>query len=261
MPDQEKWETSRLPNKLSRQGLRFPEEADFIATRDMVDSLILDASATPPRYHTVVKECAERISHHFAEGWGEFMSAETKNLLKSAKDRVLVVPKAPFITLDRDWGTSFSIKRPKPGGTLLKEGRIALVDDFTVKWRQMRKQPNIAKPVHISPQHLMWLVSLSVVTSAMAEEIAHMIHEPNLFKLFQESGASFYRTELAETVGFLVAYEGPVKARVEHYEKLLAKYGDTVHKTFFGTEPDEEAGLKIQCDFTKEYMDEMKLFG
>lgn len=86
----------------------------------------------------------------------------------------------------------------------------------------------------------------TILIDNMIHEVFHFFHAPGLPESFVEFGIRYYQSMLSRGLGLPDLHSTQKDLMLSRlYEHLVTRYGDTIHKIFFGQSVDEKIRLPI----------------
>jgi len=191
---------------------------------DLLDSLRMEVSPLPPSTERELREIVGVIQNSIINLWGEYIPEEKRDVDVSHKtivassefyeelgvllDSSILRQILPSLS-DRISGRKFG----ESGGVFNRDfGGVSLLPD------DVFERDN----------------SAIELCRRLSHETVHHFHNPQLFSSFLEIGAWYYASMIMES-----AFNIPPQTELElavrgFYENLLEKYGDAVHRIYFG---------------------------
>lgn len=208
----------------------------FKATRDMTDSLKLDASVLTPKQDREIKNVAKNLNRTFVIGYKKFISDEKIKEMAGVEDRVLITDDHAFNLLWSEWNTMNEVKEP-PGDEILaaflEAGNLFTFKDFDKYWTKTSEtlRANLIKKFGTEDKAKAIISKVGIVNS-LTHELIHQYQNHRLPHEFLECAVRYYEREVLQKLNFPYLSENLDDERINFYESLIQEYGDDVHKFF-----------------------------
>jgi hypothetical protein len=248
-------------NAVMRTGVNrdFPISG-FVADSAMMDELRLEWSAVSPELNNGLTDLGIEILDKLETMYGEFIPEETLEQSAGIVDRILCIAPDRYQDFIDSWYPDKPKREGKSQGTFHpKYGRIVAFQhpaeilksvDSALTEEQMEEaggRKNVYKNL-----------LLMYFPNVLSHEIIHEYFAASYSLPFNESGTEYYTQQLHTQnglpYGYLVGYGDKPKA---FYAELVEKYGDDVHRTFFGSPVSYQTRRQITREFTPEKVKEL----
>lgn len=236
----------------------FPIDASFSPeSKDRVDALRIEVSSLSPseerKLRTEVALCNTVLKSHY----GRFMAKNYED--SEIAQRFLLSDEPTVRNFIEVWGGEDSSTSYLPEGEIGYMTAYKGADEEFVfgstsdSWRKLgdgEQQRLIA--AHGSADKAASYVNSLYRRAGLAHELCHMYQDEDLPVAFLECGAHFYgvRVSLLSKKDY-IADENTDRV-VDFYKGLIEKYGDDVHRVFFGAAADKEKREQILQEFTED---------
>jgi len=224
----------------------------YTATKDMVDALRMEISSITPKQQEGLSEGIRLITDKIVTDYGRFMPPETLEVAKTTDVRTLLVHNEDFHAIYNNWASDDDTSVDATG-VMFHEGRLSIVQDFA-----SQKENSFNIPDEESKQKFIDIskgdeeearnhIAEMNMGSHLAHETLHQLHAQGMPTYFVESANFYYQRELDKDMPmytFLPVDSAALAARI--YQDTVEKFGDDVHKVFFGTNEDNDLALRIK---------------
>lgn len=244
---------------------RYVSENRFTFERDDADSLRLEISTLSPIDQSRLKILTERIFSIFVDKFGIYSRPDILEEVRGIEDRVYIVNNEDFQNMYNNWD---QVKRWKKGtkriiGAAFREGNLVLMKDPRNIWGMLsrRSQTNLTRAFENEQEAQSQLVKTMWVNT-IAHELTHNLQYIILPYTFYECGARYYAREIANELNCVNFTDSLEDERINFYHSLISKYGDIVHRLFFGSHTKIEGGFDLVTKIYEEMTPELdkKLF-
>src|SRR5260370_14020255 len=199
------------------------------------ESLGLETSVISPAEAAKVRSLATLISQTINSMYGNFIPKETIEANHDIGNRVIVTD--DIITLGKAWNPGFRepVKTEGLAGYAFQRGGIIAVLNPEIDWGRCCPHCK-AKDIEAlgSEPAARELYKRRYYTTFIAHEEVHQYQDWRLPEAFKEMGAYYYTSHIARQLGHRPVGDDLADMRYNAYEALLQKYGDDVHRVFFG---------------------------
>jgi hypothetical protein len=232
----------------------------FVAGEDIMDELRAQYSAVTPHIERQLPNLAIGILDSLEEGWGNFIPEDTLDFSPGIVDRILCVGRDDYSKLKRLWMNPSleeidDVSERSEAVFKARDGRMVII----------QQPPEFSLPETLSSEEEAILqrfgglekaratVKMTYFVNALSHEIIHEYEDgANPFS-FSESGSEYYASHISESFG--VNYGSMMgygeKPRI-FYGELVEKYGDDVHRLFFGLLSNTQREDPILGEFNNE---------
>lgn len=247
-------ESSKSKGQNAKPGIE-----NFSLDKEQLDSLRLEFQDLSPKnwekMKTFIAECDNALVSIFKNYFPQNeMAGKTP-----ARERFLFTDKKTFERFDEKWlgnlqaGDASYLNEENKGymRTFLERGDFTagFVPDIWEKIPQdtQKKLADMAGGETQAKEAVKNMTARYIIT----HELAHLHQNPDLPLWFAESGAYCYTQETMKKNNWGELNSAQDEA-ADFYRELLEKYGDDVHKIYFGKLQDREKQKKIFSEFTEE---------
>ena len=219
------------------------ELRNFVADRDITDSIRMESAALSPRGDAHIKSEVRAISSTLVADYGDFMPPNRRELLSGIDDRVIVMSEAAVDTFSAVWRlrdepetTGKEIRIGVKGATP-RVGFLSVVSNPLDVWDTLPDEiKNLLLKMSDGDQTgAEAFFSMTSFCSTLSEEVIHQFQDFTLPRAFTECGVKYYKYQGMEKLGWPFMKGQPDELRVGFYSRLINIHGDDVHKAFFGS--------------------------
>lgn len=214
-------------------------------TQEAVENVKLEASIVSPTEAANVTSLAILISQTINSEYGKFIPQKTKVVNFDLGKRVIVTD--DLTTFDKSWtpNASTPLTPQEVNGISFQDGGLIVIENPERDWGRCCPHCK-AKDIEIlgSEPKARELYKGRYYTTFIAHEEVHQYQDWTLPDEFKETGAYYYTSILARKLGHNPIGDELAAKRYNAYEALLNKYGDDVHKVFFGSAENIRTKLK-----------------
>jgi hypothetical protein len=143
-------------------------------------------------------------------------------------------------------------QRGTPAAFNTHAGRIIFMNHPNHYWNMLTKdnKKELAEK-YGSMKEAKEVMGFQLFLYVASHEIVHTFQnqDPDRPVWFLECGASYYTKQVTDKLGVAQLVNHVDDERRIKYQKMIEKYGDTVHQVFYGSLPDKELEQKILTDF------------
>lgn len=217
----------------------------FLADRELVDSLKLEASTLDPKFERSIARTIPQVIEALVDEYSFFMPLESVERTKSLPERVVVTDTNTYREFRRCWSGITEKDRENTDGKFLFIGNIILVKDpgsLNYMWDYISDDGKETwMKEHGNEQEARKVMGEERLFGVLIHEIVHTFHpqRTNLSLGFVEDGVSYYSRELARKFD-VVSFSLSDDLQGDIYESFLRDHGVNVHRVFFGLESDPE---------------------
>lgn len=209
--------------------------SEFIASRDVVDSLRLEISTVQPRLQEGLGIIARKVAAIMVDKYGQFMPKAKRKVADGIEHRLLLLEKDSFQTFYDAW-----IPREEqdyPIAAVFRKGLITVLRDPYEAWNDIPEDERARFVEFFGSEHeAKKEVMFGNLVSNIAHETVHQFQDWTNPELFFELGTRFYKQEVMREIGYGYGMDKFEERRVNFYKELTEKrWGDDVHKLFFGS--------------------------
>lgn len=230
---------------------------------ETVAALETELSAFTPLQTAEVKAGLRKTIQYALETYDEFIPETTKAHVAAYADRLIVVSPEDFAAFIRAWW-QFDDDTFIPEGAeavYITRGQLTVIADWTESWATC------------SPQLIDGVAAFLGESDRLAEPVKEFIaqatrdkiiaHEPYhsleatveasgyaLRHSVSEMGAYYYHVTTGRALGKKEILDPNTHSAVDFYTGLIQKYGDDMHRLYFGTLGDESRRNQILREFT-----------
>lgn len=232
----------------------------FVADSAMMDELRLEWSAVSPELNNLLAKLGTSIIEALETMYGEYIPEETLEQSAGIVDRLLCIAPDRYQDFIDTWYPDTPKRGGKSQGTFHPGyGRIVTFQNPAeiiksveeVLTEQQMEQAGGRKNVQKN-------LLLMYFPNVLGHEIIHEYFAASSSLPFNESGTEYYSQQLHTKIrlpyGYLVGYGDKPKT---FYAELVEKYGDDVHRTFFGSPVTYQTRRQITREFTPEEVKEL----
>ena len=242
--------------------------------REISEALLLEVSDMSPVQYEQFREFGLAIQSYVTKEYGKYIpdgnmpqiEAATLNAIalnrvdferfvqvyqgKSLLERLLtkVVPSMPV----EDWRP---VQSTGVGGITIaqktdhKEKKVIVLDRNARQFPEKITKEIAAAFFEGDEEQAADLLSVAWFTRAHAHEVIHALGDNFTPVQFQELGVRYYEKGVPQEIIPNMPCKDPVQdAAHDHYERLVTKYGEDVHRLFFGSKVDSETKKEILKD-------------
>lgn len=232
---------------MSKEGLNL-DFKPFVASKDMADAVKMEVSAATPKQDLqVVQVGVKEIVNTMLNLYGRFMPKECILRVRDAHQRTFVVNDNDFSLMYNEWSTNRDSREPEEvGGFCVYEGHVTIiryphsVSEF--RWETIPSETR-TRWLEKYPDEIEARRAYSDVQSsfALTHETLHQFHTKNIPDFFAHCAIPYYQRELDKSLTFSgYTKNESYEIASEFYSILISKFGDVVHKVFFGLPVDNE---------------------
>lgn len=221
------------------------EVEHFIADRDIVDSLKLEASTLHPKLECSIARTIPQVVKALVDEYSFFMPLESLERAKSLPERAVVTDTNTYGEFRSCWSGITEEDTGDTDGKVLFTGNIILVKDpasLSYMWDNMSDDGKEAwVKEHGNEQEVRRVMGEERLFGVLIHEIVHTFHpqRTNLSLGFVEDGVCYYSSELARKFD-VVSFSLLDDLGADVYGRFLRDHGENVHRIFFGLESDPE---------------------
>lgn len=218
--------------------MTFENDSDlpFTIDKEQSDALRLDTQTQTPKEREEFENRLKAINQDFLTIFGKYIPKDKHLTHQQITQKFHVSDKETSGAFNKEW-------KPKKEGQQVTQysdvanlmtqhilGNLVIGDIFDV-WAAVDSQSQeILTREHGSTDAAKRYTLIRFEEYAVAHEIAHLYQE-NIFPVwFDEIAADWYATKLTQEKFLMPAN----KARADFFQTFVAKYGNTIHRTFFG---------------------------
>lgn len=215
------------------------ELTDFTADRDLVDSLKVDISILTPDQDRVFKKRIKVANQKFLEMYGHLIPEETVQKVEGIEDRFLVTETDAYRVMHTEWDSvSTDLTPPSKGAkaTFVTQGRIVTISDPRTLWEDIFSEDVRTRIIDVydgDEQKARDMATQIAFYQFAFHELVHQYQDNELPEEFLECAVPYYQRELSKALETGYILDEQTDTRVEYYEKLVERYGDSVHSLFF----------------------------
>jgi hypothetical protein len=211
------------------------KELSFIVSRDVADSIRLEASEIGPKLEREIRTYVREADLELLRFWGKFIPENTKERVKGIEDRIVVLERGAFECMKSDWA-GFEECLPSVLGSCFVLGKIVAMSDRESFWNQMYS--SFAKQTMTdqlgSAERAKEFLSRLAMREAIIHEIPHQYQDCSQPEGFLECGARYYQRMIMNKLRWGYGRSVSDDAKVNFYERLIQQDGEVVHQKFFG---------------------------
>src|SRR3989344_1323147 len=240
---------------------------DFSSSREEIDSLRMETQPLSPKEYEETKAFIRECDSGFRANLGAYMKPRKDNEEIEVADRFLAMDKKTLETFGHYWymgsNRKDTSKNYLPEGdsgnmqTYLGKGDFAvgyIPDYWHMAPEDVRKHLiNVMGSERNAMRYLQRVTARQIYT----HEIAHLYQDSSLSVPFSEAGAYYYARELMKRNKWGPPIGGGDDDAADFYGELVSKYGDDVHKLYFGTLLNKRKRRFILSELTKERVHEL----
>lgn len=218
-----------------------PEQENFISSKDIADSIRIEASIIPPKKEAILQETAKLITETFVDKYGQFIPEKTKRLLKGIEKRVFFVKDPSLIasTWVKEAETKVETERPKEriilDGNCVFLGSLSFIETPAHVWQKLSSefQAEILKNFEGDQEESEMFARGLFLAPVLTEEILHQLHDSNLPNLYSHCGICYYSKEILDKLEIPYSFSDKATILTEYYDHFIQLFGDDVHSLFF----------------------------
>lgn len=217
---------------------------------------LLKASILTPEQQEEINTAGKLIKHTFIETNRPFIPQHTLQELEAAEDRIVVMDRKSFETLHRVYdeltiGEVRSTERVM--GTYFPDAKLMAFPNPYEIWdfTSPEVKESLIKQFG-SEERAKKIEGLITLFDNLAHEIVHQFEDHSLPIAFRECAVRYYQRETVKKFQIGYAKEEFNEERIKFYENQVQKYGEDVHKLFFGSEIDAVRKQTILAELSTE---------
>ncbi len=235
---------------------------EFIADKEVSDTLKLEASIATPRQDKLVREVAVNINNEIIHQYGSYIPQETIVKVGGVEERILITNTETFEQFHYEWDKITTDRSrlyyPEVTATVFTNGQVMAFEDPTKAWQRLSKETQVDAISRFgSEAEARGVVAFTAIADFLCHEVVHQYQDENLPKFFKELGAYFYQRQIATALHFSFLIFDLDEARIQYYNSLLNRFGEDVHKIFFGSLLDSKRRTEILSSVTKDDINEL----
>jgi hypothetical protein len=231
-------------------------QASFTLKKDVADALRQEVSVITKEHDTkLYRPVVTQTVDFMKSQYGKFIQPKKKRQVAGLEDRLFVVDTHDFKTLYEEWSKNYDENGDQVEGDKLQiepgirafrggQGGLMVFEDLSPKWEGLT--PDVKELVRQFAQDetgAKQLFGATVMTSDIAHETIHNLHQDGLPESFFELGVRHYTNEYMKFMAldeFDLLLNGENKTVPSRaYLYLTDKFGENVPKWFFGQEVDQ----------------------
>jgi len=217
-------------------------EQGFTADSEITESLKVEASTLTPEESQELKLLSASIKDEVMQRYGRFLSESTRERLKGIEERIIVTDRDSFEQFSQAWqpGPVRRGKEPIPPpwitATYIPKGQLIVLKDPKESWDLIGAEEQEELIRHYGDERAARKAAeRMVLIDNVVHEVIHQCEDTELPTSFLELGTIYYQQPIMRKPGEAVMVPKGEEKRVAFYSHLVPKYGDAVHKLFFGT--------------------------
>jgi len=243
--------------EVSEQDTPFPEI--WTIDNSAASALHQELSSVAPKVHARVAARLEQVIAHATKTYKDYLPDETIQRIPGLADRTIIMDDERFTNFFGAWYGDNGQASPTANGLYSSNGDIIAVRDLTDYWQQQQKMTAqlVSTPGVRDLAHAKQIMENIGYAETVTHEAYHHLQDPSLPTFFQENGAYYYQQTTAESLNF-GRLDSDERAKItDFYKNLIDKYGDDVHKLFFGTLNNTERRTEILAEYTPQKITEI----
>lgn len=242
---------------------RYPDSG-FVADANLMDELRAQYSVFSPEGERHLTDLAEAVNGSLTERYDRFIPDDVLDYSAGIVDRFLCVSQSDYHGLYQLWDNpSGEIKdevESSRGFFEAENGRIIVFAEppFWNPSPDPSPEEQMALEKVGGVENIRRRIATTYFVNMLAHEIVHEYHEDDLPFSISEAGTDYYAENISAqfgvTYGYIIGYGDAPKA---FYAELVSKYGDDMHKLFFGSPINPQIEQQIHGEFTSEKKKEL----
>jgi hypothetical protein len=221
--------------------------------RDFADTLKIEASGLSPKKETQVKKYIGVVKESIEKQFGQYFSPETSDKIKGIEDRVIAFAdkegfseyvRGMFGQPDRQVNYIVGLHTKAARGDL---SVIQPVGGYSTKGEE--ELETLAKSWKVSKEQARRDVQLTEFKNTLVHEILHGYQDETLSHFFAECAVPYYVDKVMRDVKDSAIRFYRWDERIAKYNDLIKKYGDGVHRLFFGSNKNPLLKAKVYGEF------------
>lgn len=199
------------------------------------ESIQLEASRIPPAEATKVEAVATLISQTITSMYGTFIPQETKEVNFAIGKRVIVTD--DLTTFEKAWDprSTESLPPNDVNGISFQFGGIIAILNPEIDWGRCCPHCKARDVEAFGSDAAKERYKGRYYTTFLAHEETHQYQDHSLPREFLETGAYYYTSVITRSLGHNPMGDDLAGRRYDAYEAWIKKYGDDVHRVFFGS--------------------------
>ncbi len=224
------------------------------AERVFADTLKIEASGLSPHQETQVKEYVKVVKESVERQYGKYFGPQTLEQVKGIEDRVITFGDKESFTEyargslfsqpNRDLSHLVGLHTRKANGDL---SVVQPVEGYPTR-TGVQKEP-VAESWKGTNKNAQQDDQLTEFKDTLVHEIVHGYQDDRLPSYFMECAVPYYVDKVLHDVPDSALRFYKQDKRIERYDNLIKKYGESVHRLFFGSNIDSNLREKILATF------------
>jgi hypothetical protein len=227
----------------------------FIANKEIVDSLKIEGSVLSPEEDKKSMELARSMSEYIVTTYGQFMPKRSMEFAQTVHERVLVMADDPFRIMWGEWDQKVGFGGREAGDTIhamyFYEGSLMVTKDPLKMFDEFTDEGQAEYIQQEGSEEAARKMLGNIEESDKAHEMMHSFHDPSLPQTWMECGVSYYARDIEEEFELATAVDELINQRIDFYANALTSYGDLVHNIFFGTKVNDAQKRRVLATLTK----------
>jgi hypothetical protein len=227
------------------------DDSAYVADMETVDTLRHELSSISPGMQKNVHKLTQLVTTHTLDTYGDLIPVPTRDLIEHIPDRVIVTDPEAFDTFAANWVSSEEAPHASAGGLFHGLGHIIVTKDPSIVVQNIPAGLVRRIAGRDGPDRIVGPEAISVLyQDTLSHEPFHALQDQDLPWYVSEIGAYFYQTEIQDTQGIPGLDTLHKVGAADFYGDLIDKYGDDVHRLFFGSLSDNIRRNQILAEFT-----------